>query len=614
MRRLVTILAGLLFLSVPAGGQAGALQNRLPNHPSPYLALHGSDPVAWQEWNAEAVARARAEGKLLFVSVGYFSCHWCHVMQRESYKHPAIAQFLNTHFIPVKVDRELNPALDTRLIEFADRTRGQSGWPLNAFITPDGHPLYATLYHPPGEFQKILARIEHLWRTDRRRLAELAHTGDVKPAGPGKPAADAGAARRLAVMVVAAAMQEADLVHGGFGEQSKFPLVPQLTFLLAELERGAGPPLREFLVTTLDAMVRNGLHDQLGGGFFRYTVDPSWKTPHFEKMLYDNAQLSALYLYAARVLQRDDYRALGLRTLDFLLREFREPHGGFIAALSALDDRGVEGGYYLWSAAELDELLTVEERAAYRLYTGMTDAPPFDHGWLPLAARPFREVALRLKREPADVERLVKSAENKLRPARARRGLPRDTKVLAAWNGLTLSALAAAAWDSKEARYREAGNALRDVLARTLWDGKQLARSRANGKPGGQVALEDYAYVTRGLVDWAQVTGNLADLRIAGDIARSAWARFYGRNGWRLEEASLLVAEPGQDVVSDGHLPSPSAVLIETSLRIAAQTGDTALRRQALSAANSGHERIAADPFFFATPVSARLRAAGVIR
>jgi uncharacterized protein YyaL (SSP411 family) len=390
--------------------------------------------------------------------------------------------------------------------------------------------------------------------------------------------------------------------------------------------------VREFLITTLDAMARNGLHDRLGGGFFRYTVDPSWKTPHFEKMLYDNAQLGALYLQAARVLRRDDYRALGLRTLDFLLGEFREPTGGFIAALSALDDRGVEGGYYLWSAAELDRLLTAEEREVYRLSAGMTDAPPFEQGWLPLAAHSIAEVATRLKREPADVERLVKTAEAKLRAARARRGLPRDTKVLAAWNGLTLSALAAAARDSKETRYREAGQALRDVLARSLWDGKQLARSRVDGKPGGKVALEDYAYVARGLMDWAQATGNPADLKIAGDIARSAWARFYGNNGWRLEEASLLVAEPGQDVVSDGHLPSPSAVLIEASLRIAdgiearaarqggrvggfaAQTGAAALRRQALAAANSGHERIAADPFFFATPVSARLRAAGAIR
>jgi len=588
------------------------LENRLKHHPSPYLALHGSDPVAWQEWGPAAVQRARREGKLLYVSIGYFSCHWCHVMQRESYKNVDIARFLNAHFIPVKVDRELDPALDQRLIDFADKTRGMSGWPLNAFVTPDGHPLYATLYHPPGEFMAVLKRIDALWRDDRARLAQLARVEALPSTGPGKPRVDAAQAERHTERVTAALLKEADRVQGGFGDQSKFPSAPQLGFLLDRFEHKSDAALRDYLELTLDAMARLGLHDRLGGGFFRYTVDPSWKTPHFEKMLYDNAQLGALYLRAARVLKRDDYRAVAVRTLDFMLREMRTASGGFIAAFSALDDKGVEGGYYLWSAAELEKLLDPAEREVYRRHAGMTDAPPFEQGWLPLAMSTIAETAASLKRESAEVERLVKSAEDKLRAARSRRGLPRDTKVLAAWNGLALSAFAAAARNTKEDRFRAAGRALRAVLADGLWDGKQLVRSRVNGQAGGKVALEDYAYVARGLADWAEVSGAPEDLAVARDIARSAWRRFYGPKGWRLEEDSLLVAEDGQDAVNDGHLPSASGVLIDASLAIAARANDPALRKQALSAANSGHALIESSPFWHATTVAAQLRAAGV--
>jgi len=614
MRRFFPLLLLFGVASLPLTAQPAALANRLQNHPSPYLALHGSDPVAWQEWNAAAVARARADGKLLYVSIGYFSCHWCHVMQRESYQNAGIARFLNEHFIPVKVDRELEPALDQRLIEFAEKTRGVSGWPLNAFVTPDGHPLYATLYHPPEEFLKILTRIEHLWRNDRTRLAELAQVETVKAAGPGRPAVDAAQARRHAESVTAALLAEADRVQGGFGEQSKFPSAPQLAFLLDRQELKPDAVLREFLTLTLDAMARLGLHDHLGGGLFRYTVDPAWKTPHFEKMLYDNAQLVALYLHAARVLRRDDYQAVAVRTLDFMLRDLKVPSGAFMSALSALDDQGVEGGYYLWSAAELERLLTPDEGTVYRLYAGMTDAPPFESGWLPLAAHSTTELAARLKREPAEIERLVRAAEDKLRAARAKRGLPRDTKVLAAWNGLALSALAAAVRATNEPRYREAGKALRDYLVRTLWDGKQLARSRVDGKAGGTAALEDYAYVARGLADWAEVSGAKEDVAIASDIVASAWKRFYGPKGWRLEEQSLLAAESGQDAVNDGHLPSPSAVLIDTSLVIAARRNDAALRKQALAAANSSHALIGASPFYHATTAAVQLRAAGLRR
>jgi uncharacterized protein YyaL (SSP411 family) len=606
---IVGLSAILVFLS--QGAAAAPLANQLRQHASPYLALHGDDPVAWQEWTPTAVERARREGKLLYLSIGYFSCHWCHVMQRESYRNAQIARYLNEHFIPVKVDRELDPALDARLIEFVESTRGQSGWPLNVFVTPDGHPLYATLYHPPQDFLGILQRIEQLWRNDRTRLTALARTAAVTPHGPGKPEVSGAQARALADKVVAEALKTADTVQGGFGQQSKFPQSPQLAFLLAHYERTRDPRLKEFLLLTLDAMAANGLQDQLGGGFFRYTVDPSWKTPHFEKMLYDNAQLARLYRNAARVFGREDYRHIANRTLEFMLRELRAASGAYIAALSALDGNGVEGGYYLWSAAELETLLTPGEREVYRPFAGMTDAAPFEPGYLPLRAMPAAVIAAQRKLELADVEQRIASAEDKLRAARSKRVLPRDTKELAAWNGLALAAFAEAAQATNELRYRTAAQALRDYLVTQLWNGKTLVRSRVQGKASGNVAFEDYAYVTLGLSEWATLTGEQRDVALAKAVAKVTWKRFYGPQGFRLAESSLLVAEIGQDVLSDGPMPSPSAVLAEASLRLAEKTGDETLRRQALAALNSGNAVISANPFWYATPVGALLRAVG---
>jgi len=606
--RMNWLTAVLVFLSLGTAN-AAPLENQLRQHPSPYLALHGDDPVAWQEWNAASVARARREGKLLYLSIGYFSCHWCHVMQRESYRNAEIARYLNEHVIPVKVDRELEPALDARLIEFAEKTRGISGWPLNVFVTPDGHPLYATLYHPPEEFLNILVRIEQLWRGDRARLTALARIEAIAPQGPGKPEVSGARARALADRVVAEALKAADSLQGGFGDQSKFPQFPQLAFLLTHYERTQDPRLRDFLLLTLDAMAVNGLQDQLGGGFFRYTVDPSWKTPHFEKMLYDNAQLARLYRNAARIFGREDYRRIATRTLDFMLRELRAASGAFIAALSALDDRGVEGGYYLWSTADLETLLTPEERDSYRLLSGMTDAAPLEQGYLPLRAMAVEEVAAQRRLEPAEVAERIASAEEKLRAARARRVLPRDTKELAAWNGLALAAFAEAAVGAQDTRYQAAAKGVRDFLANSLWDGKVLARSRVQGKASGKVALEDYAYVALGLTEWAALTGEARDYALAKAVASAAWKRFYGPQGFRLEETTLLAAETGQDVVPDGPMPSPSAVLAETSLRLAEKTGDAALRRQALGALNSGGSVISANPLWYATPVNAMLRA-----
>ncbi len=582
-----------LFL-LPLAVSAAPLSNQLKNHPSPYLAMHAADPVAWQDWNAAAVERARREGKLLYISVGYFSCHWCHVMQRESYKNQDIARFLNRHFVPVKVDRELESALDARLIEFAERTRGASGWPLNVFVTPEGYPVYAALYLPTAEFKQVLEKLQGLWASDRPSLERLAREEAARALAP--PPAPTKASS-----LIEEALAQADFIHGGFGEQSKFPLAPQLVALLAQQATKPNARLEEFLTLTLDNMASLGLYDHLGGGFFRYTVDPSWKTPHFEKMLYDNALLARVYLHAAKVLRQPRYETLASATLDFMARDMRGTNDALIASLSAVDDRNVEGGYYLWSSDALAAALTEREAQAYRLVYGMQDAAPFEAGYLPLRVLTVPEAAKRLSAETSEVETLLTQAADKLRAVRAKRGLPRDTKLLAGWNGLALTAFAEAARVTNEPRYREVANGIQKYLVNTLWDGKVLKRAVDKGRAVGAVALEDYAYVAQGLLEWARLTNEARDYEIARAVATVAWRQFYSERGWRLSRETLIQTGADEAAIADGPLPSPSAVLIETSLAISEKTGDVALKKTAQVALEKGRSAVRQDVFWNAT-------------
>lgn len=602
-RRGAALLVSQLFLA-PA---APALVNQLSGHASPYLALHADDPVAWQDWDQDAVTQARRHGKLLYISIGYFSCHWCHVMQRESYRNREIAQFLNRHFVPVKVDRELEPALDARMSAFVESLQGISGWPLNVFVTPQGHPLYAVLYLPPQEFFTVLQRLQHVWASERRQLETLAAQATASGRGPGPPRLDGARVSEYVMRAEAAARALGDPLNGGFGEVSKFPSVPLLEFLLDRWQQTHSPELKGFLLLTLDQMAALGLHDHLAGGFFRYTVDPGWTTPHFEKMLYDNALLAQLYLRASRVFARPDYEIVARRTLDFILRELPAGDGALIASLSSVDNNGIEGGYYLWRAEELRRLLQPLEHEAYALAWGMTGPAPFDAGHLPIRSMPVADVAKTLQRSETETIALLTRASRKLYQARGKRQLPRDTKVLAAWNGLALSAFAYAARLTEAAQYRQAAQALRDYLVQRLWGETGLARALANGQPVGKPGVEDYAYVAQGLLAWARLTGLQADYELPSQVVKAAWGRFYGPQGWRLAEASLIVGESGQDVILDGPMPSPSGVLAKVSLELARATGNAALRERALAALNSGHRELAESPLWNATPLRAML-------
>ena len=589
-------------------GSANALDNQLQNHPSPYLALHGNDPVAWQDWTPAAVQLARERGKLLYVSVGYFSCHWCHVMQRESYQNEQIAGFLNENFVPVKVDRELEPALDARLIEFAQATQGHAGWPLNVFLTPQGHPLYAVLYMPPENFQQVLTRLHEIWQNDSENLSNLAARESRPLQGPGEPMLDAGNVQALARTIVTEALNIADVMEGGFGQQNKFPMVPQLIFLLDQYELDKNDQLKEFLTLTLDQMANNGMYDHVGDGFFRYAMDPSWEIPHFEKMLYDNALLAMLYLRAASIFGAPHYTQIARKTLNFMQRDMLKGSGAMVASFSAVDENDVEGGYYLWRASELDQVLTQKEAQIIKMAWAMNGPLAFEAGYLPKKGLDVTAIKGELGFTEADVLKHIESARSKLFAARSERILPTDTKLLAGWNGLALAVFARAAMAINDGSYRDSAHKLRDYIMTELWDGTKLRRAVDGQRELGKPSLEDYAYVGMGLWEWAELTGKPEDFQAVSDVVEQAWARFYNE-GWNMAEESFIVMEPKRDLIADGPMPSPAAVVALLSLELAERNTDDQLRKRTLSALNSGDRQLKQNGFWYASHVRAMLAA-----
>lgn len=588
--KLLQILAALLIiLSVEYSGFAQPLENHLKNSPSPYLAIHGNDPVTWQEWSPATLELARKQNKLLFVSIGYFSCHWCHVMQAESYKNEEIAALINQYFIPVKVDRELDVALDAEMIAFAQDTLGNSGWPLNVFITPEGYPLYATLYEKPERFSAILATLGKEWLAGSSDLSALAKKNSIKNPQPGEKIKPVSVlADKYRRLLVQEALAQADLMGGGLNVARKFPLSPQLAALLEIEAREHDAKLAEWLRLTLDQMAGGGLRDHLTGGFFRYTVDPHWQRPHFEKMLYDNAQLAMIYLRAAKVFKQPVYRDIAIETLDFMLDEMRVG-GGFITSISALGEKGKEGETYLWTGEQLKAVLDNEEYQLVAEIWGMNSLSEFEFGFLPMN-----------RKQPSLLEqKRLREIYPKLKQRRKERVVPKDTKLLAGLNGMALEAFSEAAL--LDPRYRKAADDLKVFMLNNLWQNGMLYKGVSNKKLLGQGDLEAYAYTASGLMRYAQLNGNATDAELARQIATPAWQKFYTPHGFLLEQGGELAKPFYQAVIEDGPLPSPSSVLIKTSL----QSADKELRRNAINALADGDILLKTGQFWFSTQVIA---------
>jgi len=620
------IAASLMKPAIAAGEVSDKLQNQLVDHPSPYLALHGADPVMWQDWNEETVERARDSDKLLLLSVGYFSCHWCHVMQRESYQSDAVADVINANYIPVKIDRELHPALDARLMDFAVQLHGRGGWPLNVFLTPEGHPLAAVFYRPQENFLDILTKLDVAWQDNRDQLRELAR----QEAAPAQENADAASppadktasgeahdATKVAVLAETLANTIAEIsdpFNGGFGEGAKFPQAPQLEFLLLQHEKTPNAELKKFLLTTLESMATRGLRDHIGGGFFRYTVDPGWEVPHFEKMLYGNAQLAQIFLRASQVFEDPRWQDVAVDTLDFMIREMQTDDGAMVAAFSAIDAHDVEGGYYLWSRSQLEDIFDESEMALAEIAFSIDGAPPLPEGHLPLRSVDLKEVAERAGIESEAAKKAVSALIKKLEKYRVARELPTDIKLLAGWNGLALAALAEGAVVTGEDRFLEAAQRIRDFLIERLWRDDELLRAEVDGRAIGAASVEDYAYVGRGLVQWAELTQKKEDWQLARRVLEQGWQRYNREHGWYRAEVSLIGAESPQAALPDGSMPSPSAVIADATLQLirsdhASSENENSsldsLRERAILTLNVDLGLLQSNPFQFASYISA---------
>jgi uncharacterized protein YyaL (SSP411 family) len=398
-------------------------------------------------------------------------------------------------------------------------------------------------------------------------------------------------------------MQFADETAGGFGQQNKFPMAPQLASLVEIQHSFPDEELAAFLKLTLNQMAQLGLRDHIGGGFFRYTVDPTWDTPHFEKMLYDNAQLIDVYLRAAEVFHQPDYQQVALDTLDFVIDTMAAADGGYIASLSAVDNHNIEGGYYLWQVDELKSLLDADELEIASLGWGIAGQPHLEAGFHLRQVKTAGDVAKQLKLAPADVDKKLQQARIKLRQARNHRQIPQDSKVIAAWNGLLLTSMSKAVIKTGEQRYRKAAAQLYQALASDFRDGNQLFRFIHDGKAGGQVSLEDYAYVSQGMVSWAMASGDKQAWATARKIALAGLHRFHNDSGWQLSEKLDIPYDARELVLADNTMPSPSASLLSVLYNIALHQQDDKLRQQVLQYVDTDAAETSDSPLWYASHI-----------
>lgn len=550
-----------------------AFSNELQNHPSPYLALHADDPVDWRTWSQRTVALAKKENKLIFISVGYFACHWCHVMQRESFSDTAVAASLNKRFLSVKVDRELNPELDDRLMTFLQATAGRGGWPMNIILTPEGYPIVGFTYLPTEQFMSTLDQIASKWSEDQKELSDAARKVDTLIAvqlNNAEMVQDDLVISDLASSFLDTAMTYADKLGGGFGETAKFPSVPQLLAMLNINQHLNRPDVDEFIQLTLDKMIYAGLYDVIGSGFFRYTVDPDWETPHFEKMLYTNSQLVNLYQQAASHYKREDYRIIARQTLDFMIADMMAENGAFITSLSAIDNHDVEGGYYLWQQDELKKILTEEELTLANTSWGMDADATFEAGRLPVKAKSKDEDKTGSKLS------VLKSSLEKYRLETRR--LPRDSKQLASLNGYALAVLSD--FVGQAPHYDTAAQNIASYLHR-LWSNGQLEKALdQNGNSMGAGSLADYSAVALGLLKWSNVAGDKKSAAMGREVLEVAWKKFFREKGWQPLETSLLPNPLYQKHIQDSPEPSAEVVLLQATELLLAKEKNQLLRKQ----------------------------------
>ncbi len=616
-------------MSNPSAPSPSRPANRLAQQTSPYLLQHAHNPVDWYPWGPEALERARAEDKPIFLSIGYSACHWCHVMERESFENPDVAALMNRHFVCVKVDREERPDLDEIYMKATQALAGHGGWPMSVWLAPDGRPFYAGTYLPPlprwGQpgFVQVLTSLAQAWAGNRAQVLEQAgkvagHVAQMSLNGGLLPQVDAAApAPRLELLDAASGqlLQMFDKEHGGFGQAPKFPHADDIRLLLRQSAGSGDAQALHAAVHTLDCMARGGVFDQLGGGFHRYSTDERWWIPHFEKMLYDNALLVPAYLEGARVAGRPDFLRVARECCEWVLREMAGPQGGLCSTQDA-DSEGEEGKFFAWQRDEVLDVAGRQHAALLDTVWNFGDSPNFEgHAWVPVRAKPDAELARALGLSVESLFAALEPLRRRLWEQRERRVHPgTDDKVLAAWNGLMIGALAQAAVALEEPRFLQAARRAADFCLTALRpDGRRLAATWRAGKAQHAGTLADYACLACGLLDLFEADGDPRWAREALALARTANAHFADaeRAGWYMtaDDAESLFTRPRD--LFDGAMPSANGMQIEACVRLWELTGDEDLRRRASCALATLEPLVRRSPQAFARALLALARLDG---
>lgn len=560
------------------------MPNHLQNETSPYLLQHAHNPVDWYPWGSEALSLAQAQDKPILLSIGYAACHWCHVMAHESFEDEETAAYMNRHFVNIKVDREERPDLDSIYMQAVIAMTRSGGWPMTVFLTPTGEPFYGGTYFPPAprygmpSFHQVLASISQAWRDRReemrqgaRELADFLQR-DVDLRGQGQALESDLFARALA-----AVQRSFDEEQGGFGGAPKFPQPMTIEFLLRDYVRRGDADALHMAEYTLEKMAHGGIYDQLGGGFARYATDERWLVPHFEKMLYDNAQLSRIYLHAWQLTGKPLYRRIVEETLDYILREMRHPDGGFFSSQDA-DSEGVEGKFYVWRPEEVRQALG-DEAELILAYYGVSERGNWEGRNILHVPRMLDEVASRLRLAPDELRTRLQAARHALYQARAQRVWPGlDDKVLTAWNGLMLAAFAEAGRVLRRPDYLQAAVDNAEFLQRAMRrpDGRLWRTWKAGSQARYNAYLEDYAYLADGLLALYQAVFEERWFVWARELADKMLVHFGDEENGGFFDTSddheTLIQRPKD--LQDNAVPSGNAMAAQTLLQLGLYTGE----------------------------------------
>ncbi len=584
--------------------------NRLARETSPYLLQHAHNPVDWYPWGDEAFARARTENKPVLLSIGYSACHWCHVMERESFENPDIATLMNQRFVNVKVDREERPDVDDVYMRAVQLMVGRGGWPLTVFLTPEGRPFHGGTYFPPVDrhgmpgFPRVLEAVSRAFHEQPHDVAKavgqlVAGVQRSEESAGGGVTLDPTLPRRAAEALV----HHVDTLHGGLGGAPKFPHSRAFQLLLRQWRATGSRELLDAVTLTARRMAEGGIYDQIGGGFHRYSVDARWLVPHFEKMLYDNAEIPRLYIELFQVTGEAAYRRVVVDTLDYLLREMRHEGGGFYSATDA-DSEGEEGKFFVWTPAEVAGVVDAADVDLVCRYWDVTDEGNFEGKNIAHITITVDQVAKLFGRSPEEAAAAIEEARRRLFAARGRRVPPAcDDKILTGWNALLIGTLAEAGRVLDEPRYVAAAAATADFLWSQVRRDGRLLHGWAKGTAKQDAFLDDHAFLAAAQLDLYEATSDPRHLSRARELASALEARFHDNAGGGYfftphdGEALIVRTKSG----ADGSIPSGNGVAAVALLRLHALTGEERFRARAEEILRLYQSAAAENPFGYTT-------------